>query len=72
MYKTDFSQSEYKKIDIRSYSKRNSSYSNSINNISLKPAYNVPPKISNEKKLDLLSICHYNLIPEQHHYFLKN
>ena len=35
----------------------------------MKQAYTEPPKISNAKKQDLLSLCHSNLIPEQYHEF---
>ncbi|CAI6354457.1 unnamed protein product [Macrosiphum euphorbiae] len=67
-YKTDFSQPDFKAIDIRSYSKRNKSYPEK-STIIMKQAYTEPPKISIAKKQDLLSLCHSNLIPEQYHEF---
>lgn len=67
-YKTDFSQPDYKTIDLRSYSKRNKSYPEK-STIIMKQAYTEPPKISIAKKQDLLSLCHSNLIPEQYHEF---
>lgn len=70
-YKTNFSQKEYKTIDIRSHGKRNQSYPEK-NDIILKCAYNSPPKLSSAKKEDLLSLCHSNLIPEQYHSFFES
>jgi len=67
-YKTNFSQPDYKTIDIRSYSKRNKSYPEK-STIIMKQAYTEPLNISNAKKQDLLSLCHSNLIPEQYHEF---
>lgn len=67
-YKTDFSQPDYKTIDIRSYSKRNKTYPEK-STIIMKQAYTEPPKISIAKKQDLLSLCHSNLIPDQYHEF---
>ncbi|KAL4089797.1 hypothetical protein QTP88_024761 [Uroleucon formosanum] len=67
-YKTNFSQPDYKTIDIRSYSKRNKCYPEK-STIIMKQAYTKPPKISNAKKQALLSLCHSNLIPEQYHDF---
>lgn len=70
-YKTDFSQNDYKTINIRSYGKRNQCYPNK-NDIVLKNAYTYPPKISKTKKEDLISLCRSNLIPEQYHYFFEH
>jgi hypothetical protein len=48
-YKTNFSENEYKTINIRSNPKRKQSYPDK-EDISLKPAYKIAPKIAHLKK----------------------
>lgn len=69
-YKTNFSENEYKTINIRSNPKRKQFYEDK-KDISLKSAYTKLLKISHLKKENVLSLCYTNLIPEQYHYFYE-
>nr|CAH7761473.1 unnamed protein product [Callosobruchus chinensis] len=65
-YKYNYYDTDYKMIDIRG---RKSTRSLTTNKLSLRLAYDCPPKISKEKKDGLLFLRNTNAIKEQYHSF---
>jgi len=70
LYKTSFSDTELKKINIYHNGARDRKPS--FTNYSLKQTYTQKNKISVNKKRDLMSLCEDNYIPSIHHDFYKN
>ena len=70
-YKTSYNDKEYKQLHIRN-SKRGCQPDIIIRSPVLKPAYRKNPKISADKKKDLVSLYSQNLIPYLHHSFFYN
>jgi len=70
LYKTSFSDIEFKKINI--YYNGARGRKPSFTNYSLKQAYTQKNKISVNKKRDLISLCEDNYIPSIYHNFYKS
>ena len=68
-YKTDYSDTEFKTINIGPKTTRGRP---SKSTVELKPAYEEPPKIPPPKMKDLMDLCRSNVIPGSYHDFYHN